>query len=450
MRPDMLLIKGGRVVDPSRKLDAQADLLVKDGNVARVAAGIMPEPGCTVIDAGGMIISPGFVDLHCHLREPGFEHKETIASGTRAAARGGFTTICCMPNTVPALDSGAAVEFILKKSLVEGVVRVLPVGCITRGRKGQELADMAGMARAGVIGFSDDGQAVADSLTMRRALESARELGLPVIDHCEDAALARGGQVNEGLVSTRLGLKGIPVAAEEIIVARDLALAALTGGHLHVAHVSTAGSVELIRRARKDGIRVTAEVTPHHLTLTEEAVNGYNTSAKVSPPLRTGQDVQALVQGLRENVIDIIATDHAPHADADKQCDFIEAAFGISGLETAFGSLMGLVHSGQFTLHMLIARLTCAPASIIGEGHGNLGTLAVGATADVTILDPAREWVVDPRTFASKGKNTPLTGSVLRGKVVATIAQGKLVYRHDSVTIGHGERLKAFHGEGIQ
>ncbi|MBA7687546.1 Dihydroorotase [subsurface metagenome] len=340
-----------------------------------------------------------------------------------------------MPNTNPPLDNQATIDYVKSIVATEGVVRVLPIGCISRGRKGQELAPMGELASAGVIGFSDDGEPAANSRLMRQALDYSRDLDLPIIDHCEDTSLTEGGQVNEGTISTKLGLRGIPAAAEEIIVARDLALAELTGGRLHIAHTTTEGSVDLIRRAKEKGIKVTAEVTPHHLTLTEEKVIGYNTNAKVNPPLRTKRDIQALIQGLKENVIDIIATDHAPHTEADKLCEFDLAAFGISGLETALGSLISLVHDGQLSLVTLIAKLTCEPAKIIGNKYGKLGTLDIGTSADITIFDPDLEWLVDTKAFASKGKNTPLAGSRLKGKVMATISQGKLVYKDDLVRV---------------
>ncbi|MDD5082691.1 MAG: dihydroorotase, partial [Dehalococcoidales bacterium] len=362
--------------------------------------------------------------------------KETIATATRAAARGGFTTVGCMPNTKPPLDNPATIDYVKSTAESDGVIRVLPIGCVTKERKGQELAEMDKLTAAGVVGFSDDGDPVANSRLMRQALERSRDLNLPIIDHCEDKALSEGGQMNEGLVSAELGLRGIPNAAEEIIVARDLALAKLTGGWLHIAHVSTAGSVELVRQAKESGVRVTAEVTPHHLTLTEVEVRHCGTNAKVNPPLRTQPDIEALVQGLKEGVIDIIATDHAPHTLADKQCQFARAASGISGLETAFGSLIGLVHNGQINLTTLIAKMTVAPASIIGQRHGKLGSLAAGSVADIAILDPDLEWVVDAQTFASKGKNTPLDDSKLKGKVVATISRGELVYLDRTTTVG--------------
>ncbi len=435
MKP--LLIRGGHVIDPSQGIDEAGNLLIGEGKILWLDKGeaTPPQPDYDVLPAEGLIVCPGFIDLHCHLREPGFEGKETIATGTRAAARGGFVTVCCMPNTNPPLDNQATIEYVKSKVAAEGVVRVLPIGCISRGRKGEELAPMSELASAGVIGYSDDGDPVLDFRLMRQALEQSRALGLPVIDHCEDKALTEGGVMNEGALAARLGLGGIPAAAEENMIARDLELAQQTGGRLHIAHVSTEGSVDLIRRAREKGIPVTAEVTPHHLTLTEEKVMHGGANAKVNPPLRTGRDVQALVQGLKDGVIDVIVTDHAPHTEADKQCDFSRAAFGISVFETALGSLMSLVHDGHLNLGALISRLTCEPARIIGDRYGKLGTLSMGAPADVTIFDPDKEWVVDTRVFASKGRNTPLAGSVLKGRVMTTISQGKLVYKDDSLEV---------------
>jgi len=430
-----LLIQGGRIIDPSQGIDEIGSLLITEGEISWLGKGeaTPPQPDYDVLHARGLIVCPGFVDLHCHLRQPGFEEKETIATGTNAAARGGFTTICCMPNTNPPLDNQTAVEYVKSKAASEGMVRVLPIGCISKGRKGEELAEMGELASAGVIAFSDDGEPALNSHIMRQALDYSRAFDLPIIDHCEDRALTEGGQMNEGIISTKLGLRGIPNAAEDIIVARDLALAQLTGGRLHIAHTTTEGSVDLIRRAKERGIKVTAEVTPHHLTLNEERVIGYDTNAKVNPPLRTERDIQALIQGLNDNTVDIIATDHAPHAEADKLCEFGLAPFGISGFETALGSLMSLVHDGQLSLATLIAKLTYEPAKIIGNKYGRLGTLAIGASADVTIFDPALEWVVDTKAFASKGKNTPLAGERLKGRVMATISQGKLVYKDGSV-----------------
>lgn len=435
MKP--LLIRGGHIIDPGQDIDDAGSLLIAEGKISWLGKGaIVPsQPDCDIINAQGMIVCPGFIDLHCHLRQPGFEEKETIATGTRAAARGGFTTICCMPNTEPPLCNASVIDYVKSTAASEGVVRVLPVGCISKGRRGERLANMEELDSAGVVAYSDDGSPVMNSRLMRLALEYSRTSGLAVIDHCEDTSLTEGGQMNEGIISNGLGLGGMPSVAEEIMVARDLALAQSTGGRLHIAHVSTAGSVDLIRFAKENGLQVTAEVTPHHLTMTEERVIGGNTNAKVNPPLRTARDVQALLQGLRENVIDIIATDHAPHTEAEKQRDFALAPFGISGFETALGSLMSLVHGGQLSLVALVSKLTVSPSRIIGSKYGRLGTLATGAPADVTIFDPIMDWVVDTRTFASKGKNTPLDGSMLKGKVVATIFQGKLVYIDESVKL---------------
>jgi len=444
-----LLIQGGRIIDPSQGIDETGSLLVAGGRISWYGE-TPPGHDHDILHAKGLIICPGFIDLHCHLRQPGFEEKETIATGTRAAAHGGFTTVCCMPNTNPPLDCRAAIEQVKSVAAAEGIVRVLPIGCISRGRQGEALVDMGELESAGVVAYTDDGAPVSVSRLMRQALDYSRASGLPVIDHCEDTALTAGGQVNEGIISlelglrgipaaaeetmVQLGLRGIPAAAEETMVHRNLALAQqLPGARLHIAHVSTVGSVELIRRGKEQGISVTAEVTPHHLTLTEEAALGYNTSAKVNPPLRTKQDTEALIRGLRENVIDVIATDHAPHTEADKQGDFTQAAFGISGFETTLGSLMRLVHDGELPLITLITKLTSAPAGILNNDH--LGTLKTGAPADITIFDPKREWTVDPNAFASKGKNTPLAGSVLKGKVMATIYGGKLVYKDGSVKI---------------
>jgi dihydroorotase len=437
-----LLIRGGHIIDPSQDINQIGDALIAEGGIVHLG-GEMPTVTARgakqsqAIDATGLVICPGFIDLHCHLREPGFEDKETIATGTEAAAIGGFTTVCCMANTEPPLDNAAAVDWVKRKASRDSFVAVLPIGCITKGRKGKELTDMAELAEAGVVAFSDDGNPVAGSQLMRRALESSRDLGLPVIDHCEDKALSSNGIMNEGQMSAKLRLKGIPVAAEEVMVARDLILAKLTETRLHIAHVSTKGSVELIRRAKEEGIPVTAEVTPHHLTLTEERIvgeppNKFDTNAKVNPPLRTKHDVQALIKGLKDGVIDAIATDHAPHTLADKNCGLERAAFGISGLETALGCLMSLVHRGEISLTQLISKLTCEPAKVLGR-NGELGTLKTGAPANITILDPDREWIVNSRNFASKGKNTPYDGYQFKGKIMATIANGRIVYIDDSL-----------------
>jgi len=438
-----LLIHGGRIIDPSQGIDQISDLLIAEGKIMQLGkAGIVSE--AKNIDATGLVVCPGFIDLHCHLREPGFEDKETIATGTKAAAIGGFATVCCMANTEPPLDAPAAVNWLKQKATRDSLVTVLPIGCITKGREGEELNDMAELAESGVLAFSDDGNPVTSSQIMRRAMEYSRELGLPVIDHCEDKTLSNNGIINEGQMSANLGLKGIPAAAEEVMVARDLILAKLTKARLHIAHASTKGSVELIRRGKEEGTSVTAEVTPHHLTLTEERIMGkasnepFNTNTKVNPPLRTKEDVQALIKGLKAGVIDAIATDHAPHTLADKNCGPELAAFGISGFETALGCLMSLVHRGEISLIQLISKLTCEPAKVIGR-NGELGTLKTGAPANITILDPDREWIVDSRNFASKGKNTPYDGYQFTGKVMITIANGKIVYIDDAKGLGECE-----------
>ena len=443
----MLLIKSGRLIDPSQGIDGIHDLLVEDGVVSGMAPHIEPPERTEVIDAAGMVVSPGFIDVHCHLREPGFEDKETIATGTLAAARGGFTTVCAMPNTNPTMDTAATLEYVLRKARDEATVRVLPIGCVTKQSKGKQLAEMGELAEAGAIGFSDDGNPVADSNIMRQALSYSSAMDMPIINHCEEPELFHGGSMNEGWISNRLGIKGIPNSAEDIMVARDIDLARLTGGRYHVAHLSTAGALELVRRAKERGMtNLSAEVTPHHLTLSDEAILGrtadgngvngayapltsaaYDTLAKVNPPLREQTDMDAMVEGLRDGVIDLIATDHAPHNRTDKECTFHEAAFGISTLETALGQLMSLVHSGAIGLPLLIEKLTLAPARFLRRT--DIGALKRGAPADITIIDPDAEWVVDTAQFASKGKNTPLQGATLRGRVHATLVAGEVVYR---------------------
>ena len=438
-----ILIESGRIIDPYQGLDFIGDIWIENGVVKGLEEHIYAPPQTRVVDADGLVVCPGFIDIHCHLREPGDQDKETIATGTAAAARGGFTTVCAMPNTRPPIDSVNMVSFLLGKAQEEGVVRVLPIGCVTKGSEGKALTNMEELAQAGVIGFSDDGSPLTDDDLMRQALIGALALGIPVINHCEDLGVSRGGVMNEGELATSLGLKGWPASAEETMVARDIALAESTGGHIHLAHVSTSGSVELVRRAKGRGISVTAEATPHHLTITEEwtkAKQGHhrpdNTNAKVNPPLRTQQDADALVQGLAEGVIDCIATDHAPHTRADKDCTFEEAAFGISGLETALASLMGLVHEGRLGMYSLVERLTVGPARVLNRPDLCPATLKLGSPADVTIFDPQEEWVVDTDKFVSKGKNTPLEGTNLQGRVVATIVAGHIVYEDEAVKVG--------------
>jgi len=454
---DSIGIRGGRILDPGRGVEVEGDVLIREGRIAAVGPDVAAE-GERIVDARGLIVCPGLVDIHCHLREPGFEHKETIETGTRAAARGGFTTVCCMANTEPPIDSRAGVEFILRTAAAQGMVRVLPIGCITRGRQGKELAEMGDMAEAGAVGFSDDGSPVVDSALMRHALEYVSAFGLPIIEHSEELSLSHEGVMHEGWVSNRLGLRGIPAAAEEAAIARNIALAELTGAHLHVAHVSTRESVELIRRAKARGVQVTAEVMPHHLALTDEAVMltapvlsevervespgglAYDTNAKVNPPLRPRADVDACIAGLADGTIDAIATDHAPHAIEDKLCEFDFAAFGISGLETALALCLSLVHEGKLDLSTVIDKLTAGPVQALGleQFVPGLGSLAEGAPGDVLVFDPEAEWVVEPERFVSKGKNTPLVGRTLKGRVVATVYGGRAVFIEEGVTTSHG------------
>jgi dihydroorotase len=437
-RAERIVVRGGRVLDPASHFDQRADVVIEGGRI--VSIGAAENAGGTVIDARGAVVCPGFVDIHTHLREPGQEYKETIASGCEAAAHGGFTTICAMPNTVPPIDSRSVVEFIQRQALASPV-RVLAIGCVTRGRAGKELAEMGELADAGCIGFSDDGSPVADSGLMRRALEYASAFGLPIINHPEEPSLAAGGVMHEGWVSTRLGLRGQPAAAEEAMVARDIQLAELTGAWLHLTHLSTAGSVDLVRAAKRRGLRVTADVTPHHLTLTHESVleatgvegAAYDTNAKVHPPLRTADDARACVEGLRDGTLDAVATDHAPHAVTDKLCEFDLAAPGLTGLETALGLLLRVVEDGGISLPEAIERLTVGPVQAVRldrrTGESGLGTLQAGAPADVVVFDPAARWAVTPEALRSKGKNTPLIGTELQGRVLVTLAGGCVAYR---------------------
>jgi dihydroorotase len=442
MKP--ILIKHGRLIDPAQGLDEISDVLLMNGLVEAIGANLAEPENATIVDAQGFVVSPGFVDLHCHLRDPGYQHKETIATGTAAAARGGFTTVCAMPNTTPPADSQPVIEYVLSAARDSGLARVLPIGCITKGSEGKELAEMGSLAEAGVVAFSDDGAPVSNAHIMQQALYYSSQLGLPIINHCEDTSLSANGSMNAGWVATRLGLNGIPNSAEEVMVARDIHLAELTGGHVHIAHASTAGTAELVRKAKTKGLKITCEVTPHHLTLTDEAVLGsdpdgdmfrplsygaYDTSAKVSPPLRSNPDRLSMIKAVNDGTVDHISTDHAPHGITDKMCSFGEASNGISVLETALGSLMSLVHSGALSLPLLIEKLTSSPAKFVGL---NIGTLKPGFGADVTIIDPNSTWVVDPSKFASKGKNTPLSGKSLKGSVVTTIYQGNIVYKASS------------------
>ena len=440
-----LAITGGRVIDPAQGIDMISDVLISNGKIVEIVAG---SPGKSygdyeVIDASGKIVAPGFVDLHTHLRDPGQEWKETIITGTRAAAHGGFTTISAMPNTDPVQDSAAVVDDVMRRAATDGVVRVLPIGAISVGQKGKELAPMGELADSGVIGFSDDGNPVADANLMRQALSYSVELGLPIINHAEDKKIAAGGVMSAGAVATRLGLAGVPAAAETVMVARDLHLADLTKSRLHIPHISTTGSLVALRAAKESGVDVTAEVTPHHLTLNDEWIFGlhgevpaivgseaYDTNTKVNPPLRSRADVEALIEALSDGLIDIIATDHAPHSATDKVCTYNDAAHGINVLETAFSSVFGLVDVGKITAVRLIESLTAGPAEILRK---DLGSLKKGFSADVAIIDPGNKWVVDPTQFESKSVNSPLTGVELAGRVVQTIYQGETVFELNAV-----------------
>ena len=420
-----LLIRHGRVVDPASGIDGVQDVLVVDGRIGTVGPGLRAPQGTQVIDAAGKVVCPGFIDIHVHLREPGFEYKETVASGTRAAAAGGFTAVACMANTVPVNDTRAVTDYILAKARVEGVVRVYAIGAVTRGLRGEHLSEMAEQAEAGCVAFSDDGRCVMNAALYRRAMEYALPFGTPLISHAEDGHLAHGGVMHEGFVSTDLGLTGQPAAAEDVMVARDIVLAELTGAHVHIAHLSTAGAVRLVRDGKARGVRVTAEVTPHHLLLTDEAVRDYDPNTKMQPPLRSNRDVEAVLEGLLDGTIDCVATDHAPHALSEKEGEFAEAASGVVGLETAVPLLLDrLVRPGRLDLSTFVARMSSGPARVLGLPGGSL---APGAAADITILDLERPFTVDPAAFHSRSRNTPFRGVTGTGAPIMTIVGGTVV-----------------------
>jgi dihydroorotase len=424
LRP--LLLQGGRVVDPERRMDGPGDVLLVDGRIEAVGPELEAPDDARVVDCGGKVVTPGLIDVHVHLREPGGEHKETIASGARAAAAGGFTAVCAMPNTSPAIDDPAAVGYVLAEGMRAGAARVYPVGAISVGQRGERMAPVGEMVEAGAVAITDDGNPVMDSGLMRRALEYAQAFDIPVADHPEDLTLSEGGHMNEGLVSTRLGLRAKPNASEDVHIVRDLLLAELTGGHVHIQHVSTRFGVESIRRAKARGVRVTAEATPHHLVLTEDAVDGYRTEAKMNPPLRTEADRQAVRDGLADGTLDTLATDHAPHHYDEKEQAFDDAPNGIVGLETAVGVVLThVVGEGVLDLPALVDRMSGAPARAFRLPGGSLKP---GGPGDVTVLDLEDRWTVNPATFRSRSRNTPFAGWELTGRAVLTVVGGRIVW----------------------
>ena len=420
-----VLIRGGRLLDPSVDYDAEGDLLLEDGTIAALGADL-PAEECEVVEANGLWVAPGLVDIHTHLREPGQEYKEDLASGGRAAVAGGFTSVACMANTEPTNDDPSVTKYILERAAEDSPARVYPVAAATRGLEGQVMTEMAALRDAGAVAFSDDGRVIMNASVMRRVLEYSKLVDAPIVVHAEDTGLRGEGVMNEGAVSTRLGLPGNPVAAEEIHVARDIRLARLTGARLHIAHVSSGGSVELIREAKEAGLSVTAEVTPHHLALTDESATGFDTNSKVSPPLRTHRHAKVLREALVQGVLDCVATDHAPHADHEKDVEFTAAPFGVTGLETSFAIVSDLYRSGEISALDLIRRLSTVPARIFGIPAG---TLAVGARADVVLLDPQKQWKYDAAEGFSKSRNSPWSGQKLTGRVEATFVNGRLVFR---------------------
>lgn len=420
------VILNGTVIDPTNKIDTPCDVLIEDGVVRAVEKpGTLRKIEAEIIDASGCVVAPGFVDIHVHLREPGQEYKETVLTGTQSAVAGGFTAVACMANTNPVNDNGAVTRYIIERGREANLARVFPIGALSKGLKGEELASLGEMVDAGTVAISDDGRPVMNANLMRRALEYCSMLNVPISVHEEDLHLAGGGVMNEGPTALRLGLRGIPNAAEDVMIARDIVLARLTGGRVHIAHLSTRGAVALVRQAKAEGLPITAEAAPHHFTLTEESVEGYNTNAKMAPPLRLAEDVDAVKEGLRDGTIDAIATDHAPHHRDEKEVEFDHAANGIVGLETALPLTLQLVETGVLSLSEAVQKLTCNPARIFGLPYG---TLRVGAAADVVIFASSRHWRVEVAQLQSKSKNSPFDGWELKGKVVMTLVGGKIVY----------------------
>ncbi|MDD2320021.1 MAG: dihydroorotase [Geobacteraceae bacterium] len=422
-----LLIKGGRVIDPAQQIDEKLDIRITDGKIKELGKKLAADKSCEVIDAKGLIVTPGLIDMHVHLRDPGLEYKEDIVTGTRAAAAGGFTSVVCMPNTKPVNDNKAITTYIIAKAKAEGLVNVFPVGTITQGMKSENLAEMGDLKEAGCVAVSDDGRPVTNPELMRRALEYAKGMAIPLISHAEDLGLAGDGQMNDGFTATELGLKGIPWVAEDAATARDVYLAEFTNSPIHIAHVSTKGAVRIIRDAKARGVQVTCETAPHYFTLTEDAVRGYNTNAKMNPPLRTGEDVAAIKAGLADGTIDAIATDHAPHHSDEKDLEFALAANGIIGLETALPLALTLVEEKVLDLSALVAKLCLNPARILKLGRG---TLEPGAVADITIIEPDRKWTVEAAKLASKSKNSPFLGMTMKGQSAYTIVGGKIVHKN--------------------
>ena len=424
MKP--LLIRGGMVMDPASGRNEIADICIEDGKIAAIGTRL-PADNADIIEAKNHIVAPGFIDMHVHLRDPGFEHSETVATGSRAAAAGGFTTICCMPNTSPVNDSATVTNYILDRARRTGVVKVHPIGAITKGSLGEELAAIGSMQRAGVVAISDDGRPVMNASLMRRAMETASSFGLPVINHCEDLNLSAGGDMHEGFQSVRLGLRGIPSCSEDVMVARDILLAEVTGARYHVAHISARHSVAMVAFAKSKGLSVTCEVTPHHFALSDEDMRPYDSNYKMKPPLRGHVDAEAMIEGIVAGVIDAIATDHAPHPGSEKMQEYERCPFGIIGLETAIGlSLEKLVHPGHIDLMHMVKLFTTGPARILGL---EAGTLAVGAAADITIIDPERKWTYDVNRSSSRSRNSPFHGREFRGGPVAAIVDGAIAWQ---------------------